>query len=180
MTEVTEKSPLSWDPITPKSVTGGEMAWFSDSTNNGKPVWKMVHGDYRARVNIGFEPDGRWSGVVNETHGRMGFETAEAAQAWCARYILDSINGRLRNAAKALALYSYYWDNPVVGVDPDYPQYIEFDVVENYGGGDQKQIGPAFLTTRLADSWIRGNGLTNKVGVEIVGVREDGTLSEAL
>lgn len=179
---LTRPSPLSWSDaekaIAP--VTVQRRHWCSHGTNNGKPVWKMVHGDYRARVNVGFEPDSKWSGVVNEARGKMHFDTAGEAQAWCERYILDDINRRLREAEKALSLFSLYRDHPVAGIDPDHPEYLEFEVVQNYGSEFQETMLGEVPTTRMADAWINNNGLRNAEGVEIVGVRPDGTRSEKL
>lgn len=106
--KITRKSPLDQERFTPMPVFTREMLWRNAGENNGQPVWKLIHGDYEARVNIGFDFEThKWGALVNN-NGKLGFESADAAKAYCEQVIRDGIAGRLAHAATAQRLYDIY------------------------------------------------------------------------
>ncbi|UTC29175.1 hypothetical protein BAMBUS_00930 [Brevundimonas phage vB_BpoS-Bambus] len=104
-------NPLAQERFTPEPVGDRTMTWRNAGENNGQPVWKLIHGDYEARVNIGFDFEThKWGALVNN-NGKLGFETADAAKAYCEQVIQSGITGRLKRAAEAQRLFAAYRDD---------------------------------------------------------------------
>lgn len=83
-----------------------EFDWQQDGINNERPKWKLVFGDYAARVVYGYGNDG-WSAVVNNS-GKLYIETDDDAKRYIEDRIRHDIATRLKTAHETLSLYAEY------------------------------------------------------------------------